>query len=228
MVSNSDMRVHVISAPVRRQVLETIRSAIGSGRFAPGHRLVERELCELLGVSRPSVREALRQLESEGLVETTSNRGPIIARLTIGDVTAIYQVRAVLEALAAGLFVANATTAQIDTLRSAFSELVTALKVDDIEAAIEAKDAFYAVLLRGSGNAILPMMLRTMNARVIMLRRFTLSSPERRPASLRELRALLAAIKKRDVEAAQEAARLHVVAAADAALRALSEQQSKT
>src|SRR5690606_4359359 len=97
------MRVASVAAPVRRQVAKVLREAITSGRFAPGQRLIEKDLCELLGVSRPSVREALRELESEGLIEIIPNRGPLVKRLTAADAASVYQVRAALEALAARL-----------------------------------------------------------------------------------------------------------------------------
>jgi len=69
-MTDLSMRIAAVAAPVRQQVAEALRGAITSGRFAPGQRLVEKDLCELTGVSRASVREALRQLETEGLIET--------------------------------------------------------------------------------------------------------------------------------------------------------------
>ena len=94
---------------MRHQVAEVLRAAITTGRFAPGQRLVEKDLCELTGVSRASVREALRQLESEGLIQTLPNRGPLVSRLSTQDAASIYQVRGALEALAAQLFANHAT-----------------------------------------------------------------------------------------------------------------------
>ncbi len=67
-----------------------------SGRFKPGERLIERELCDMMGVSRTAVREALRQLESEGLVENIAKRGPIVARITRTDAISIYEMRGVI------------------------------------------------------------------------------------------------------------------------------------
>ena len=69
-------RVAAVAAPIRSQVVEMLRAAITGGQFTPGQRLVEKDLCDSMGVSRPSVREALRQVESEGLIVTIPNRGP--------------------------------------------------------------------------------------------------------------------------------------------------------
>ena len=93
------------AAPLRRQVLDELRQSIIAGRLAPGARLVERELTAMLGVSRTVVREALRQLESEGLISIIPNKGPVVRELTLGEATDIYSIRAVLEGLAARRFV---------------------------------------------------------------------------------------------------------------------------
>src|SRR5262249_26988975 len=149
------MQVRVVAAAVRQQVFETMRAAIISGRFRPGQRLVEKDLCELMKVSRPSVREALRHLESEGLIETVPNRGPVVAMLTRADVVGIYQVRGALEALAARLFATEASDAQVAELEAAYDALATAMGSGGIDTVLPAKDRYYEVLLRGAGNAII-------------------------------------------------------------------------
>ena len=79
------LRIKRRTTTLRQQVLEALRNAILDFQFKPGDRLVERELCEMTGVSRTSVREALRHLESEGLVENVPNKGPTVATLTVED-----------------------------------------------------------------------------------------------------------------------------------------------
>ncbi len=91
---------------LRRSVTESIRNAIAAGVFKAGARLPERDLCEMTGVSRTLVREALRQLESEGLIEVLAHRGPIVARVTPEQAEGVYQVRIELEGLASQLFAA--------------------------------------------------------------------------------------------------------------------------
>jgi len=216
------MQVRVVAAPVRQQVFETMRAAIISGRFRPGQRLVEKDLCELMKVSRPSVREALRHLESEGLIETVPNRGPVVAMLTRDDVVNIYQVRGALEALAARLFAAEASREQVAELEAALEALAQAIAGGKIEHVLPAKDRYYEVLFRGSGNAMIPSILRPMNARITLLRRVSLSSPVRGPKTLREIKAVVNAIKRRDPEAAWQASLAHVVAASKVALQALA------
>ena len=103
-----EFNVSVTAAPLREKVLDVLRSAITERHFKPGGRLVERELCDLMKVSRSSIREALRQLESEGLIDLIPNVGPVVKSLSEPEARAIYEVRAVMEGLAAKLFVQNA------------------------------------------------------------------------------------------------------------------------
>jgi DNA-binding GntR family transcriptional regulator len=214
-------RVATIAAPVRSQVIEMLRTAITSGQFSPGQRLVEKDLCDMMGVSRPSLREALRQVESEGLIVTIPNRGPIVSQLSRRDVASIYEVRGALEALAAECFAASASDERVAELDIAVTELEAAYKSGDIEKIVVAKRTFYDVMLEGSGNSILPALLRTMNARITQLRRVSLSSPERAITSLREIRAVLQAIKQRDPEAAFKASLHHIKEASKVALASL-------
>jgi len=217
-VQDTWMRVAQVAAPVRTQVVERLRRAITSGRFAPGQRLVEKELCALMEVSRPSVREALRQLEAEGLVVNVPNRGLVVSRLTARDAASIYEVRGVLEALAAKLFTVRATEDQVAALEAAVDRLGAAYASGNVEQILEIKREFYDALFAGSGNNVIPSILRTVNARITQLRRVSLSSPERWPASIAEIRAMLDAIRRRDPEAAFAAALDHVRRAAEAAL----------
>lgn len=221
-MNDLSMRVETVAAPVRRQVVEILRSAITSGHFEPGQRLIERDLCELTGVSRASIREALRQLETEGLIETIPNRGPLVSRLTPEDAASIYQIRAALEALAARLFATVANNRQVQALAAAVSVLEKAYEAQELDAIVEAKQTFYDILIEGSGNSIIASILNTMNARITLLRRVSLSSPARAPASIREIRAVLRAIKRRDPEAAYAASLHHIEQAAKVALASLS------
>jgi DNA-binding GntR family transcriptional regulator len=217
-MSDVSMRISSVAAPVRSQVAATLRSAILAGRFKPGERLVERELCELTGVSRPSVREALRELEAEGLISNVPNRGPVVARVTREDVAHIYEIRGVLEGLAAQLFAKRASNAQLRQLERAVDAFERASSSGDVDRLIETKGEIYRILFEGAGNTVLPQLVRTMTARVNFLRRVSLASRERLPASVEEIRAILEALRRRDPDAAFAASLRHVENACAAAL----------
>jgi GntR family transcriptional regulator, trigonelline degradation regulator len=218
---DDQLKIAAVSAPVRLQVVQTLRKAILQGRFAPGDRLVEKDLCELMGVSRTSIREAFRQLESEGIIENVPNRGPIVAMLSRAQAKEVYEVRQSLEALVAKLFALNATEKQVAELGEATEALASAYRSGDVDEILLAKDTYYGVLYSGCGNAVARQMLTILNARINLLRRVSLSAPGRLDKSLREMRRLMAAIQKRDGDAAWSAASDHVQNAAEAALAQL-------
>lgn len=222
MATNA-MRVSTVAAPVREQVLGNIREAIFNRTFAPGQRLIERELCELTGVSRTSVREALRQLESEGLVKIVPNRGPIVARISAKEAAELYEVRSVLEGLAVRLFTERATLEQITMLSEAVDRIEVASS-DGPAALLAAKDNFYGVLLSGAGNAMVVWVLDSLRARVTHLRATSLYRPGRSRETVAELRVLLDAVSRRDADAAWNAAVHHVQQAAAVAQEVLAEE----
>lgn len=114
-----------------------IRQAIVEGRYRPGQRLIEQRIAEEFALSRTPVREALRRLEAEGLVQSQPNRGAIVRDLTTDDLADLYDLRARLEAYAAELAAARIEPREVDELDAAiadFDEALTAEQIDDIEA----------------------------------------------------------------------------------------------
>ena len=220
MVSAELLRVERTPAPIRAQVLDNLRQAILDGRFAPGQRLIERELVELTGVSRTSIREALRELAAEGLVTTIPNKGTVVATLSAEDARQLYQVRSVLEGLAGKLFVENATPAQ----RRALARQLAAIdRLAARDASIlEAKDRFYDILFVGGGNVALHQTAASLHARVRALRSLSLSVPGRARKTVAELHEIIEAIDSDDAEKAARACRRHVANAGAAVTRALS------
>jgi DNA-binding GntR family transcriptional regulator len=211
-----------VAAPLRQQTLDILRDAILDFRLRPGQRLVERELIELMGVSRTTIREVLRELAAEGLVTTIPQRGAIVVNTTAEGAQDLYEVRAALESLAARRFVEHAGDEQLAGLRAAVAEFgrLAGAPAPDIRAMLQAKDRFYAVLIEGSGNGAIEAVLSSVQARVRALRAISLSQPGRPAAALSELEELLAAIEARDADAAARSAARHLEHAAQIGLRA--------
>ncbi|MBP0446978.1 GntR family transcriptional regulator [Roseomonas sp. SSH11] len=220
----NDGSLRITPRPVRRQVEDRLREAIVSGRFMPGDHLSDRMLCDLFGVSRSVIREAVRLLEAEGLVDVVPNRGPFVSFLSPAEATQIYEVRAVLEALAGRGFAERASDAEISELRGVFEELAAAGPAADRVALLGLKRRFYEVLLRGCRNAYVARMLDQVLNRNSQLRATTLSDPERLPHTIAEMRRIVEAIERRDHEGTWEACRDHVMQAARVALRILNQQ----
>ncbi len=202
------LEVKKFAAPLRQQVLDGLRQAIIDGRLIPGARLIERELTEMMGVSRTVIREALRQLESEGLVAIIPNKGPVVRELTVTEAGDLYSIRAVLEGYAARLFVENAGDAELKLLAQALDVVIGAYERGDAQEVLETKNRFYDVLFAGAGSETLSAMLGTLHARIWRWRALGLSHPQRSDARSREsiegLRAILGAIRGRDAETAEK------------------------
>lgn len=211
---------------LRTLVADRIRLAIASNRFPPGHRLIERELCDLLGVSRTSVREALRELESAGLISSRGGR-LIVAVVDAKEAAEIYEVRMALESLAARLFARHATATHVVSLDAAFKALAAAGEHYEPAAFIAAKTRFYEALFRGAGNEVAAAMLRTIHVKATQLRAASLSRPGRARASIREIRELVAALKARNEERASHLTVRHIENASEAARRVHADDSSK-
>ena len=217
MNAPSPLRVGPIAAPVRSQTVGNLRNAILTGHFAPGARLIEPELCRLLGVSRPSVREALRQLEAERLVVITPFKGPAVARIDWAEAEQIYEVRALLEGQGAYLFATRASKEQVAAMRSALKRFEDAVRKNDAEGRLLHTDEFYNVMLKGCGNIVIEDLLTGLHARISFLRARSMSQQGRTRESASELRLILSAIAAGDADMARAACIEHVRRAANAA-----------
>ncbi|MEC7760848.1 MAG: GntR family transcriptional regulator [Pseudomonadota bacterium] len=225
---SQDVNLRVETLPgLREQVAERLRMAIVVGHFKPGERLIERELCDMMGVSRTSLREALRELQADGIITLKPNKGMSVSVLTQETARSIYEVRQMLEGLAARLFARNATTQQMADLRASVEDLALVYQDFSAEAFIEVKGRFYDILLAGAGNEVAADMLRRIHTRASQLRVVSLSRSERAQASIRELRAFCDALEARNEDLAWELCLDHVQKAAQAALNEIPEVSSK-
>jgi GntR family transcriptional regulator, trigonelline degradation regulator len=220
--------IHKSAAPLRRQVLDELRQSIISGRLNPGDRLLERELIAMMGVSRTVIREALRQLESEGLVAIIPNKGPVVRALTVEEARDLYTIRAVLEGLAARLFVEQATAAQVARLDEALQVLEKAYDSGNAAKMLETKNSFYQALFAGARSSTLSSMLGMLHGRIWRWRALGLRHPkrslERDRESMKNLRAVLKAIEARDADLAEKTLRQEVSKAAAEVRRLLEDE----
>ena len=228
MPVNPTYRIDREEVSLRQRVVDRLRDLILMGTLAPGQKLVERSLCDNLGVSRTLLREALQQLQAEGLIVQVIHRGPSVAQITEQDAREIYEVRQMLESAAGHGFTLNATDAQIDELERNVAEFADAAKRTDPHELLAAKNKFYDTLLFGCGNTVISQLLRQLNNRVTILRRMSMARKGRLEQTVSELEGIVAAVRRRD---ADEAARLcaeHVQQAATYALAAFTEQAQRS
>ena len=215
-------------ATLRERVAGYLREIIMRGEVQPGQRLREQALCDQLQVSRATLREALRTLEAERLIVMQPHRGPMVATMSPKAAHDLYAMRALMEAYAAREFAKRADAQSLADLRAAFDKLRAQASRDDRSGLLEAKQAFYEVLLQGCDNAVVGEILPGLLSRINLLRATSFSRADRTPESMREIAQIVDAVQRRDPDAAERAARRHIRQAQKAALEVLHAQQIQT
>ena len=198
-------------------IVERLRTAILTRELAPGVRLVESDLTLRFAVSRGPVREALRRLAAEGLIVHVPNRGALVRRLCGKEIAELFQIRVALESLAARL----AAESDDAGARGKFKAAIAPIYSDAPRLACEylaENNAFHDAILTLAGNAQLRDLALKLQLPLIMAQVGDILTSDVLAASVREHRALAAAIGARDAEAAANAMRAHLDRAAGMAL----------
>lgn len=216
-----ELNLQISPRTVQQEAVGKLRLAIFSGVFQPGTRLVESQLCAQLGISRPSLREALRSLEAERLIEIIPNRGPSIPSLSWEEATAIYEVRELIEVEAAGRCAAQIQPDQVRALERSLAAFEEAASSNDSMARVTTAAEFYSIILANCGNPILEEVHRGLLARISFFRGRSMSLEGRAKSSLAEMTDLYRAIASGDVKAARKAARRHLAKAKAAARKSM-------
>ena len=204
------LRIDRSAKTLRELAVERLRDAILDGQLRPGERLVERVLCERLGVSRTVVREALRHLETEGLVDVVPQQGPAVARLDAGQAAQIYEIRAMLEALAARAAAERATPADIKALTKANADIQAAFAGGHGRDIVKATSDWYELMFRIADKPMAWQVVQGLNARISQLRAVTVSQPGRAADAGAEMERIIGAIAAGDGEAAAQASFAHL------------------
>ncbi len=196
--------------PLRELVLEAIREAITNGSLQPRERLMEIQLAEELGVSRTPVREALRKLELEGFIVMVPRKGAYVADLSMKDIADVFEIRAALEALAAGLAAERITEEELDNMERLLAEKGEAIFQNDIDKLVEADTKFHEAMYKASRNERLTVIISNLREQIQRLRLTSLSVPGRMKESLDEHRNILEAIQARNAKLASALAQEHI------------------
>ncbi|MGV9503092.1 GntR family transcriptional regulator [Streptomyces sp. NPDC003642] len=200
----------------KQYALERLRKAILQGEMAPAQRLVENELAESYGVTRASMRAALLDLTSEGLVERIRNRGSRVRVVTVEEAVEITECRMALEGLCAGKAATEATDAQLDELAGLGKAMSKAVADGDPVTYSELNHDLHALIRDISGQRTAVGLLERLNAQLVRHRFQLALRPGRPQQSLSEHLALIEAIRARDPQAAETAVRAHLSSVIDA------------
>jgi DNA-binding GntR family transcriptional regulator len=204
--------VEMVYAAVRRGILD--------GTYPAGARLGEVDLAHALNVSRTPVREALRRLLSDGLIETIPNQGSRVRSWDSNQLGDLFTVRAILEGSSAALAASRTTDEEIKVLAKLCRQMESAARPgvrQDLEKVADLNDEFHARIHDASGNTLLPGLIRGLAEVPLSRRAFMRYTPQRLTQSMRQHREILSALEAHDSVWAEAAMRAHLLSARPAA-----------
>lgn len=204
-------------APIIERAVSRLRNTIMSGALRPGQKLVEAELCRTLDVSRASIREALRALEVEKLVELIPNRGPSVSRLGYQEVEAIHEVWSLLTGAIVYDFTKIASPNDIAQLEQALAALRQAIADNEPLQQLAATNSFFLLILQNCGNTVMTDVVTSLVSRVNFLRSQALLYRGWGILYAEEISDIVTAIRNRKPEAARTATHKHIASACAAA-----------
>ncbi|MDD3364429.1 MAG: GntR family transcriptional regulator [Syntrophomonas sp.] len=210
--------------PLRELVLDAIRSAIMSGILQPRERLMEIQMAEELGVSRTPIREALRKLELEGFIVMVPRKGAYVADLSFKDIADVFEIRAALEGLAAGLAAERITEEELEDLERLLVEKREAITQNDIGKLVEVDTKFHELMYKASRNERLSSIISNLREQIQRFRLTSLSFPGRMKDSLDEHKKIVEAIQSRDSQIARHVAQEHIENAENVLIECLKKE----
>ncbi|MDT3698752.1 MAG: GntR family transcriptional regulator [Thermincola sp.] len=214
--------------PLREIVFETLREAIINAVLKPGERLMEIQLAEEMGVSRTPVREAIRKLELEGFVVMVPRKGAYVAGISMKDIADVFEIRAAMEGLAAGLAAERITEEELEQLERILVKIGECVQNKDLEKLIEVDTEFHDTLYKACRNERLVQIVSNLREQIQRARTASLSTPGRSKYALEEHKKIVEAVSERNVELAQMLARDHIENAENAMLDVLNNKETES
>lgn len=207
--------------PLRDVVFNTLRDAILTGKLQPGERLMENQLAEKLGVSRTPVREALRMLELENLVELVPRKGAQVLDMSEKDIVNILEVRGVLEGLATSLACKKMTTEQLAELKALEERFEKAVAEKALEEIAEIDEEFHRIIFAASENDKLIQISTNLQIQLYRYRMAHLKLDSSIPAIIAHHKGIIRAIENHEAEEGMKLAQGHVKYHTEFILRAM-------
>jgi DNA-binding GntR family transcriptional regulator len=221
MQNQSHVKTRVNRSSLSQQAIDLLREQIYNHKLAPGQRLDEAVLAEQLGISRTPLREALKVLSAEGLVDLQPHKGCFVTELTLRDLEEIFPIMATLEGRVAHEVASKRTPAQLKALDALHEKLEKHAAVDDVNRYYETNYVFHDQLQECAGNRWLQIVIGDLRKLLKLSRHHSLRLEGRLAASLAEHRALMKALHRQDADAAEQIMRGHLLAQLEA-LREMS------
>ena len=207
------MTADIISIPraaLHEQVARRLRQMLVENQIAPGAKLNERELAEVLQVSRTPLREAIKMLAAEGLVELLPNRGAIAVELTEADVLSTFEMMAGLEAMSGELAAQRITDAELAEIRAMHFEMLAAYTRRDLSAYYRLNSKIHSAINQAAKNSVLTITYNRINARLQALRFRSNQDEGKWKQAMAEHDRMIEALGKRDAGAMRKVLAEHL------------------
>ena len=218
--------IQIPKASLHEQVAHRLRQMLVEGRIAPGAKLNERTLCELLSVSRTPLREAIKMLAAEGLVELLPNRGAIAVALTEADVLDTFEVMAGLEAQSGELAARRITDTELTEIKALHFEMMAAYTRRDLSGYYRLNAQIHQAINTAARNPVLSATYNRVNARLQALRFRSNQDGDKWTAAVREHEQMVAALEARDPQAMRTVLLAHLANKRDVVIAQIREQRA--
>jgi DNA-binding GntR family transcriptional regulator len=203
--------IHIARLALHDQVVARLRTLLVEGQIAPGAKLNERELCDLLRVSRTPLREAIKLLAAEGLVDLLPNRGAVAVKLTEADILNTFEVLAGLEAMSGEFAAERITDKELAEIRAMHFEMLAAFTRRDLSNYYRLNALIHAGINDAAKNPVLTNTYKSINARVQSLRFRTNQNEAKWKRAMQEHEVMVRALEAHDAAAMRKVLVEHLV-----------------
>ena len=197
--------------PLHKEVADRIREMIRKGLLKKGDRIVEKHFCEEMGISRTPLREALRILHKEGLVNLAPNKGAYVAEPSIQEIREMFDVMSILEGACAKAATERMTEANLQKIERLHQKLEQHYQMRDHEKYLRVNQRYHSLIQEMTGNKTLNEVINGLRQKILLYRYRQLYQPERFDRSIQEHRAILEAFRRKDPAAAETAMKTHLI-----------------
>ncbi len=212
---------------LREKILETIREAILKGTLGPGEKVAEPELAERFGISRTPIREAFRQLESEGYLTVIPRKGAVVTALSERDVQEFYAIKSILEGYAARMAAERLGEKEIERLEGINDRLEQLAREGDIKTFFKVHNEFHDLFIKAAGNEKLHELISQLVMKFNRLRMASLSLPGRMEISVQEHRKIIEAFRKKDGERADNLVRKTAAYGGQVLMQSMAQEEGR-
>jgi DNA-binding GntR family transcriptional regulator len=214
--------------PLHEEVANRVRELIRDGRLKKGDKIAEKEICDLLGISRTPLREALRVLSSEGLIVMVPHRGAHVAEPSMQEIRQMFEVMAILEGTCARVAAEKMTDAQLRKIERLHEKLETHYRAGDHEKYLKVNHDYHVLIQKMSGNKVLDEVVNGLRQKILLYRYRQLYQPDRFDASMKEHRDLFEAFRARDAQRAEQVMKAHLMSQCEALVSLYQDSEDGT